>query len=253
MRILYFGNNWLGCEVLQWLKEQREQVIGLGIHPPDTQKYGADILRVAGLPTDKVIYGSQLRQPEAMTSISGFKPDIGISVLFNYVFTHELLSLFPQGIINLHPSLLPYHRGQDPNVWSIVEGTPAGVTLHYVDEGIDTGDIIAQKEVDIEPVDTGKSLYSKLEEASLELFKQAWPLIRTGRAQRSPQDRQSGTCHRTGDAEAIDEIDLDSTYRARDLINILRARTFSPYKGAYFRCDDKRIYMRLELEYGEEG
>ncbi len=65
--------------------------------------------------------------------------------------------------------------------------------------------------------------------------------------------KEAGTYHRTRDVEGVDEIELDKTYVASDLINILRARTFPPYKGAYFIINGRRIYMRLHLEYGEEG
>ena len=104
----------------------------------------------------------------------------------------------------------------------------------------------------IEPVDTGESLYRKLERASLSLFQETWPLLKAGEAERIPQDPGSGTFHYTRDAEKIDCIDPERTYRARDLINILRARTFPPYRGAYFETGGKRVYLRLQLEYGEE-
>ena len=253
MRILYLGNNLLGYQVLKYLKEQGDEVVGLVIHPPPKQKYASEIQQVANLPSDRIFDGAKLNNPELTESIKGLAPDIGLSVLFDYILKPELLSIFPQGVINLHPAYLPYSRGQYPNVWSIIEGTPSGVTLHYVDEGIDTGAIIAQKSVPVEMVDTGETLYRKLERASLALFSESWPLVRAGRALRTPQSGEIGTYHRTDDVEALDEIDLDRAYGARDLINVLRARTFAPYKGAYFTANGKRVYMRLGLEYGEEG
>jgi methionyl-tRNA formyltransferase len=128
-----------------------------------------------------------------------------------------------------------------------VEGTPSGATLHYVDEGIDTGDIIAQEKVAVELTDTGESLYRKLEKSCVYLFKQYWPLIRDGKELRIPQSSAKGTYHATEDVKRIDEIELDRKYVGRDLINIIRARTFPPYKGAFFRDGDKKIYMRIDL------
>jgi methionyl-tRNA formyltransferase len=252
MRILYLGNNWVGWQVLKWLKEQGEEIAGLVIHPPRKQKYAKEILRAAGLPAAKVFDGSRLAQPEVMAAIRKLAPDIGLSVLFDYILKPEFLSIFPQGVVNLHPAYLPYNRGQYPNVWSIIENTPAGVTLHYIDKGTDTGDIIARKEVAVEPVDTGETLYRKLERASVALFRETWPLVRSGKATRAPQGSEPGTCHRTKDVEAIDEIHLDETYVARDLINVLRARTFPPYPGAYFMHQGRRIYLRLQLLYEEQ-
>ena len=252
MKILYLANNWLGWQILKWLKEQGEEIVGLVIHPPHKQKYVHEMLEVAYLPSHRIFYGSQLGDSDVVEAIQKLMPDIGISILFDYILKSEFLNMFPQGVINLHPALLPYNRGQYPNVWSIVEGTPAGVTLHYVDEGTDTGDIIAQQEVPVEPIDTGETLYRKLERASLTLFQETWPLIKAGRAPRIPQNKGVGTYHRTRDVESIDKIQLDQQYKARDLINILRARTFPPYKGAYFEVGGKRVYMYLRLEYGEE-
>lgn len=253
MQILYLGNNWVGWQVLKWLKEQGEEIAGLVVHPPHKQKYVGEILQVANLPSSRIFDGSQLHKHEVMEAIKELAPSIGLSVLFDYILKREFISMFPQGVVNLHPAYLPYNRGQYPNVWSIIEGTPSGVTLHYIDEGIDTGDIIAQKEVPVEPVDTGETLYRKLERASVELLQEIWPLIKAGKAPRIPQRNEAGTYHRTQDVATIDEIDLDRAYIARDLINILRARTFPPYKGAYFIANGKRIYIRLQLEYGEEG
>ena len=253
MRILYLGNNWLGWQILKWLKEQGEEIAGLAIHLPRKQKYASGIRQVANLPSDKIFDGAKLNDPELIESIKSLAPDIGLSVLFDYILKPEFLSIFPQGVVNLHPAYLPYNRGQYPNVWSIIEGTPSGVTLHYMDEGIDTGAIIAQKKVPVEMVDTGETLYRKLEQASLALFSESWPLVRAGKAPRTPQRGETGTYHRTDDVEAIDEIDLNRAYVARDLINVLRARTFPPYKGAYFTANGKRVYMRLGLEYGEKG
>ena len=252
MKILYLGNNWLGYHILKWLIEQGDDIVGLVIHASHKQKYGSEMLGIADLAHCRILRGEQLDMPEVIENIQNWAPDIGLSVLFDHILKPELLSIFPHGVVNLHPSYLPYNRGQYPNVWSIVDGTPSGVTIHYIDDGIDTGDIIAQKEVPVEPVDTGETLYRKLERASVELFKETWSQIKAGEAPRMAQKSEAGTYHRTRDVESIDEIDLDRPYIARDLINILRARTFPPYKGAYYRDAGKRVYMNLQVEYGEE-
>lgn len=251
MRILYLGNNWVGWQIVRWLREHGEDIVGLVVHPPDKSKYREEIIQESGLANELIFEGSQLRHSRTLEDINNLRADIGISILFGYILKPEFLSLFPRGIVNLHPSLLPYNRGQYPNVWSIIDGTPAGVTLHYIDEGVDTGDIIAQCEIPVEPVDTGESLYRKLERTSVELFKKNWREIACNCAPRVPQGDTPGTYHRTKDVEAIDEIDLDKEYRARDLINIMRARTFPPHSGAYFRSCGRKVFMRLSLFYEE--
>ena len=121
-----------------------------------------------------------------------------------------------------------------------------------MDEGIDIGDIIDREEIRPEPIDTGKTLYHKLEQCAVELFKKNWPLIRCGQSPRIPQNRNEGTYHRVRDTEGVDEIDLNRTYTGRELVNIIRARTFPPYPGAYFWHNGRKIYLRLELLYEEQ-
>jgi methionyl-tRNA formyltransferase len=252
MRILFLGNNWVAWQVVHWLREQGEQIVGLVVHPLHKRKYGDEIIHSAQVSSVQIFDGSRLRQPEVLDAIRALQPDIGLSVLFGYILRPEFLDLFPAGVINLHPSYLPYNRGQYPNVWSIVERTIAGATLHYVDAGVDTGDIIAQRQVPIEPVDTGETLYRKLEQTCVELFKETWPSIRSGRAPRIPQDKHAGTYHRTRDVERIDHIDLDQKYTARELIDTIRARTFPPYPGAYFIHQGRKVYLRIQLLYEEQ-
>lgn len=249
MRILYLGNNLLGCQVLEHLNAKGEDVVGLVLHPQERRRYGAEMIEASGLSEASIFDGSRLRQAEMLEAIADLKPDIGLSVLFDYILKEDFLSLLPEGCLNLHPSLLPYNRGNYPNVWSIVDGTPAGATLHYIDVGIDTGDIIAQREVAVEPVDTGETLYRKLEKTAFELFSEAWPLVMSGKAPRVSQTKAGGTYHRRKDTDSIDYIDLDGQYTARHLIDVLRARSFSPYPGAYIEVDGKRVYLRLQLMY----
>jgi methionyl-tRNA formyltransferase len=249
MRILFMGNNWLGWQALQWLREEGECVAGLVLHPPEKRKYGAELMATASGYAERVLDASRLQQHQTLQIIRDLNPDVGVSIMLGYILRRALLELLPIGCINLHISFLPFNRGTYPNVWSIVDGTPAGVTLHYIDEGVDTGDIIAQTPVHVEPVDTGASLYRKLELAALELFKQQWPRIREGRSGRMPQSVLEGTAHRARDVDQIDQIDLDRSYTARHLIDIIRARTFPPFRGAYITVGGRRIYLRLDLEY----
>jgi methionyl-tRNA formyltransferase len=247
MRILYLGNNWVGWKVVAWLRQQGENVVGLVVHPPENRTFGDEILATAGVEPSCAFEASRLADPPTIEAIKALRPDIGVSVSFGYILRREVLELFPAGCVNLHPALLPWNRGAHPNVWSIIEGTPAGVTLHYVDEGVDTGDIIDQREVRVAAEDTGETLYRRLENASVQLFQDCWGQIRSGKAPRRPQPEHGGSVHRVKDLERIGEIELDRQYTARYLINLLRARTFPPFGGAYFRDGDRRLHLRLAL------
>lgn len=247
MKIIYCANNLVGWKILSWLKEHNENVVGLIVHPSGNQKYGEQIISETGLPEDNIFYGNLLHEQKTLAAIRHLQPDIAISVYFGYIFKKPFLDIFPRGCINLHPAFLPYNRGAYPNVWSIIDGTPAGTTLHYVSEGIDNGDIISQKQVEVNITDTGETLYRRLESASIELFKKTWPKILTGDIHPVPQNTGEGTYHKVNDVENIDEIDLTREYHAGELINILRARTFPPYKGAYIMHNQKKIYVNIQL------
>jgi methionyl-tRNA formyltransferase len=134
-------------------------------------------------------------------------PDAEFLVSYGYrhILRKDVLDRFPSRAINLHISYLPYNRGADPNLWSIVEGTPKGVTIHHLDEGIDTGDIIAQRRVEFSPDDTLRSSYAKLQAAMVDLFREQWPSIRSGTSARRKQDG-AGTFHKTKDGERLRQL-----------------------------------------------
>ena len=247
MKFMYFANNKLALNVLKWLIEGDDELVGLAIHPNTKQKYANEIVALSKLPSNRIFLGTEINKEEKIKEIRMLKPDIGLSVLFDYKLQHQLRSVFPKKCINLHTSLLPYNRGQYPNVWSIIEETPAGVSLHFMDDQIDTGDVISQSEVKVETTDTGETLYLKLEKAGFELLCNSWTDIKSGTIKPKRQDNSQATQHRRDDVENIDEIKLENDYKARELIDILRARTFPPYDGAYFEKDGERIYIRLEL------
>lgn len=250
MSVVLFANNLVGWRVAELLGAEVAAVV---IHPEGRRRYADEIVAAAGVPPERVFDGSRLSADDVHEALRALSPRIGVSALFGYLLRPATLDLFPGGCVNIHPALLPWNRGAHPNVWSIVDGTPAGVTVHHVDAGIDTGDIIAQREVAVESVDTGATLYRKLEAACVDLLAETWPAIKAGTAPRTAQPAGNATSHRLRDVERIDEIGLDRSYSGRELIDILRARTFAPYPGAYIRVDGRKVYLRLELEHESRG
>lgn len=99
--------------------------------------------------------------------------------------------------VNLHISLLPWNRGADPNLWSWIDGTPKGVTVHWMTAGVDEGPIITQREVDLDPESTLAESYQQLQDAMVATFAEAWPAILRGDPG-TPQPA-GGTCHRVAD------------------------------------------------------
>jgi methionyl-tRNA formyltransferase len=255
-RVVLFANNAVGRMAAEAIAEAGDSIVALVLNEPRRRRLGdqiVDAAKKAGLPDDSIFEATELDEPETIEAIHALGADVGVSALFGRILRREIFGHFPLGCVNVHPAFLPYNRGAYPNVWSIVEGTPAGVTIHYVDEGVDTGDIIAQREVEVKPVDTGSSLYARLERECGKLFRETWPAIRAGNAPRTPQPKDGGTTHRIRDVKSIDAIDLDGTYTARELLDILRARSFPPYYGAYITdgVGGHRIYLELKLRYDD--
>ena len=97
--------------------------------------------------------------------------DFGLSYRYNNVIRQDIIDYFAGKLINMHISFLPWNRGSDPNLWSYIDDTPKGVTIHRVDAGIDTGDILLQQEIDIDlQTDTLRTSYDKLSCAVEKLF-----------------------------------------------------------------------------------
>lgn len=128
--------------------------------------------------------------------------DFLVSHGYRHIIRQPILDLFPRRAINLHISLLPWNRGADPNLWSWIDNTPKGVTIHFIDAGVDTGDVIAQREVTFHPHETLASSYAKLQQQIVDLFSKTWPNVRTGQFKSLPQS-ESGTSHRMKEKEEI--------------------------------------------------
>jgi methionyl-tRNA formyltransferase len=131
--------------------------------------------------------------------------DYIVSYGYRHIISKSVLVRFPRRAVNLHISYLPWNRGADPNMWSFLEDTPKGVTIHYLDEGLDTGDILAQIMVPYRQDDTLRTSYERLKAAIEALFVDTWPDIRAGRQPSMPQP-PGGSCHRGRDRAAIEHL-----------------------------------------------
>ena len=127
-----------------------------------------------------------------------------ISYGYRHILRKDILDLFPNSAINMHISYLPFNRGADPNFWSFIDGTPKGVTIHYLDEGVDTGDIIIQKEIPFDQIEeeTLGSSYQKLQVEIQNLFFQHWNAIKSQQCERTPQVGE-GSTHKVKDKKHL--------------------------------------------------
>lgn len=162
MRVLFLGKR--DSELVDWLKRQGEDITA----------------------TEEEI---------AIDKVQVIKPDIIVSYNYKYILPKEIIDYPGIGAVNLHISYLPWNRGADPNIWGFIEDTPKGVSIHYLDGRIDTGDIIAQKEVKFNTSDeTLKTSYEKLHIELRELFKKFWQQIKKGACSGKKQTG-SGSVH----------------------------------------------------------
>ncbi len=125
---------------------------------------------------------------------------------YRHIIGQPVLDYLPGRIINLHISYLPWNRGADPNLWSFLEDTPKGVSIHFMDHGIDAGDIIAQKEVAFRGnAETLFSTYETLQKNIITLFQEVWPSI-TDRSCKRLKQPQGGSFHKTSDKEEYSHL-----------------------------------------------
>ena len=135
--------------------------------------------------------------------IKALEPSFVISFNYRHLIPEEVLELLPGRVINLHTSFLPYNRGSAPNFFSFLENTPKGVTIHRMDSGLDTGDILCQKELFFdEKKETFATTYDKLLEEMKTLFQENWQAIKDGSLMPVKQVGE-GTYHRMRELEAV--------------------------------------------------
>lgn len=151
------------------------------------------------------------------------KPDFIISYGYRKILTKDITDYFPNKIINLHISYLPWNRGTYPNVWSFIEDTPKGVAIHYINEGIDTGNIILRKEVKFENLkeETFKTTYEKLSHEIEKLFISNWEKIKLEQIVPIKQEKNIGSFHTTKQSiKKFKELNLDLNWdqKVKDFI-----------------------------------
>lgn len=186
--------------------------------------------------------------PQVISELKKHNIDLVLLLWWPSIIKKEAIEAANIGWVNLHTSFLPYNRGKYPYYWAIVEGTPFGVTLHFISEEIDAGAILFQKEIPIGITDTGESLYARLIQTAIDLFKENyWKITQLNFIPRK-QNKAKATFHLAKDIEPHSLIDLDKMYRAKDLINIIRARTFWQGNSAYFFKDGKKYWIRLDIK-----
>jgi methionyl-tRNA formyltransferase len=241
VKIALFAAGAVGERIAAFLASENADVCCVAVAAND-----AHASAITAYFTDRIIDASDA------DALRNSAPDLGVLAWWPAILREPQLTIPRLGWLNTHPSLLPFNRGKHYNFWALVEEAPFGVTLHWIDGGVDSGDIAFQRELPTSWEDTGATLYDRAQEAMFALFIESWAEIREGRIPRTPQDPSAGSLHRAAELDAASRIDLNATYRGRDLLNLLRARTFRPHPGAWFTEDGAKYEVRIEITKTED-
>jgi methionyl-tRNA formyltransferase len=193
VRIALFGQAAFGKDVFEALRGAGEELVGVSVPRAGTRPDPlGEAAEAAGLP---VIETPALREDGPFAEYATWKPDLLVFAFVTDIVRAHVLEAAPLGAIQYHPSLLPRHRGRSSMNWPIIAGeTRTGLTIFWVDEDIDTGPILLQREVDIGPDDTLGTLYfQRLYPMGVQALVEAVGLVRGGRAPRIEQDHALAT------------------------------------------------------------
>ena len=240
-RIVFMGTPPFAVPSLRALAEHHE-VVGVITQPDRPAKRGREVTSSAvkkaaqslGLP---VLQPVTLRQEEAAAQLRELQPRVIVVAAFGQILRPRVLSIPPAGVFNVHPSLLPRYRGASPIVGTLLAGEEeTGVTIMLMDEGMDTGPIIAQRAIRIAPEDTAGSLEEKLGTLGAELLIEALPGWLEGRIDPVPQDEARATYSKP---VAKEDAILDWSLPAGVIWH--RVRAYNPRPGASTRWQGEQI------------
>lgn len=233
MKILLFINDTFGINIAEIFNQNDAPVDTIVFTDTASKEYISNI--------SSLMSYNQLLKYEDFKKIYKGKVDIwdmGILCWWPHIISEEIIKTTQLGLLNFHPSLLPWGRGKHPNFWTFVDKTPFGATIHWVNHSIDGGDIAYQSEIDKSWEYNAGDIYSKARACLLSMFKDNFSEICSGRAPRIKQSLKTKIRY-SREIDDASYIDLDKQYIARDLLNLLRARTFPEQPSCWFNDDGK--------------
>ncbi len=251
MRLVFFGTPNFAVPSLRAIVEKGHEVALVVTQPDKPAGRGLKLtLPPVKLEAQKlglrVFQPEKLNEPETLKVIAEVHSEVLVVVAYGRILKEQYLALPPKGCINVHPSLLPKYRGPAPIQHAILNGDQiTGVTTMFMDAGMDTGDIILQWEVPIDPDDTFGTLSQKLSEVASELLIETLDLIERGEAPRIPQDHSQAT---NAPILPPEIAHLDFSQPAVKLRNIIRALNPDPCAFAFFRGKRVKFWMVQSVE-----
>lgn len=246
-KIALMANDVPGLNVCKYLVDRGEKIERLYVHSYENAKFVNEIIAASNCLPENVFDATLLNDADHVHGLNEAGIEWIVTVYWAYLLSGKVIRAAKEGTVNFHPALLPINRGWYPHVHSIIDGTPCGVTIHAIDENADTGPIWAQKEIPLLPEDTAATIYARLQEEIVVLFKEKWADISNGRIIPLPQDESKAVYHKKAEIAGLDELDLDAQMCVGDLLNLLRARSFGDRGFAYFYNGGEKVYVNIRL------
>jgi methionyl-tRNA formyltransferase len=242
MRSVVFAYHDVGYVCLQELLRAGDQVAAVLTHADDPGEdvWFRSVRQLAEAHAVPVFTPESVNTLDWIERIGGWRPDFLFSFYYRKILSEQILAIPRLGALNLHGSLLPRYRGRCPVNWVLIhDERETGVTLHYMEEKPDRGDIVAQRAVPISDADTALTLFHKITAAAAGLMRDTYPLLCAGTAARVPQDHAAASYF---GGRRPEDGRIDWTKRARTVFNLVRAVTH-PYPGAFTSWNERKLFV----------
>ena len=242
VRTVFMGTPQFAVTILESLRQSPCQVLAVYTQPDKPAGRGRQVafspVKRLALERDiPVIQPETFKSGEVVEKLASFQPELIIVAAFGYILPPEVLSLPRFACLNIHPSLLPQHRGPSPVADAILCGDElTGVTIMLMDRGMDTGPILAQEKVGVSFMDTTGSLTSRLADVGARLLLETLPKWLGGELRPQAQDKSQATYSKL---IASEDAEIDWHLSAVELWR--RVRAYNPWPGCYTWCQGKRL------------
>src|SRR5437588_2504515 len=235
MRVLFIGTGEIGVPVLRWLRESEEHELAGVVTQPDKpvgrqQRIGAPPIKMVAAGSNlPILQPKRIKSTDAVAEIRALAPDVIVVMAYGQILPRAVLEIPRIACLNLHASLLPRHRGAAPIQAAIVAGDRAtGISVMYMDEGLDTGDVLLQKRIEIAAGETGGSLHDRLAQIAPIALKEALSELEDGSAPRTPQDSSTASY-----APKLEREHGRIDWNESAAVIERKIRAFDPWPGAF--------------------
>ncbi|HEY8348387.1 MAG TPA: methionyl-tRNA formyltransferase [Clostridia bacterium] len=256
MRIVFMGTPDFAVPCLEALVSSGYDVAAVVTQPDKPVGRSQSVLKPPAvkeaairLGISNILQPAKVRTPEFAETIRRLEPDVIVTAAYGKILPKSILDIPKHGCINVHASLLPKYRGAAPIQWALINGeSKTGITTFFMDEGMDTGDIILMKETEIDPDMNAQELFDRLKFLGAEALLETLEALRNGTITRTPQDHSKAT-YVTMMTRETGLIDWNKS--AVEIHNLVRGT--DPWPGAYTFYGGKRLKIWKTAVWHDPG